>query len=163
MMRYFTLSAIAFVTFTFFAVSAYATDDKTSSNEFGSSFSNQAPAALKDNADDQDNAAALADMEPAAGDEAATTVETAAQVQASKQANAIQPEAGQKSDEERELGERFNTDVTRTEFDRGDGNVRTHDRMGNDKIGVYYETNKDEKLNDSNDTIGVNIKLLEFK
>ncbi len=154
MIRFLGLIALALLTTT----SAQAADN----GGFGSSFSNTAPAALGGGETESDtamDASALADMAPAAGDE-----NTAAEA-ADKTSEPVKPEseADIKSEEEKELEAKFKTDVTRTEFDRGDGNTTTHDRMSDDKVGVYYETEKDEKLNDSSDTIGVNVKLLEFK
>lgn len=133
-------------------VAAHAADN----GGFGSSFTNQAPTALGGETSTAiaagEQGAEAAAVEPAAGEDG-------------KKADKVEPSAGPsiKSDEEKELEERFNTDVTRTTFDRGDGNSETRDVMGDGKVGVYYQNDKDDKMNDSSDSIGVNVKILEFK
>lgn len=121
--------------------SAFAVDN----GGFGAPFTKKAPAALGGDASTAIAAepAAPADIEPAAG----MTLDQA-------------PNNGDiKTEEEKELEKRFDTNVERTTFDRGADSTQTHDRMGDGKVGVYYGHKKDEQ----SDTIGVDVKLMEFK
>ena len=64
--------------------------------------------------------------------------------------------------EERELGKKFDTDVNRAVIERGTGDVRTHDTMGEGPVGVYLDNSKDSRTHREEDRIGVDVKVLKF-
>lgn len=131
---------------------AYAADDN-----FGNPFSNQTPGAF-DDPDPESLAARLnsdsdmGDVDPAS----LNAIMTAAGDEA-RQDNLSEQAA------EDVLTDEYGTDVTRTVIDRGDGETATRDRMGEGEIGVFYDHKRDERIMDSDDAIGVEIKLHEFK
>ncbi len=142
------LALSVFVVLAVMSFSARAADDFGGFG--GAGFSNQGHPAFGDvmmNDDADLDAAAVAGIEPAAGD---SSQEDA---QAEKQSGAVQEE----------LEKKFDTDVTHTVIDRGDGDTNTRDRVGEGEVGIFYDHNKDERLMDDDDSIGVEMKVLEFQ
>ncbi len=86
---------------------------------------------------------------------------------AAKELNDIQPAAGStksatETESERELEKEFGAPVNSTVIDRGDSETLTRDSFGDGNVGVFYENNKDSRINDDQDAIGVEFRLLEF-
>lgn len=83
-----------------------------------------------------------------------------------EEASEIEPAAGPKaspaSPSEKELEDEYGTDVNQTVIDRGDSEVKTRDRFGSDDVGLFYDHKRDERVNDEDDAIGVEFRLLEF-
>lgn len=96
-------------------------------------------------------------------------MQTQAMIAAAKRAANIQPAAGEHDNPpeedkiEVELEEKFDTEITRTQLDRAAGSTSSRDRIGEDKVGVFYDHNNDERIMDDDDTIGVEVRLLEFE
>lgn len=64
---------------------------------------------------------------------------------------------------ERVLGEKFDTAVTRSTADRAGESDVVRDRLGEGRLGVFYDHETDRRLQDTDDTVGLNVKLLEFR
>ncbi|MCB9988142.1 MAG: hypothetical protein H6868_02275 [Rhodospirillales bacterium] len=73
--------------------------------------------------------------------------------------SAIEPASG----EEEELEEVMGDEVTTTVIDHGDGDVSTRDRVGEGDVGIFYQNDRDDRIMDDDDAIGVEMKLLEFQ
>ncbi|MGB4107565.1 MAG: hypothetical protein WBK55_07195 [Alphaproteobacteria bacterium] len=104
-------------------------------DEFGERFSNEKPAALKDDA---------APAEPVKPED-------------------IEPAAGENTDIEGELEQKFDTDVTSTTTDKGDGQTEQHDSVGEGKIRAFYKSEQDGRVMDTDDAAGVEVKVIEFE
>ncbi len=78
----------------------------------------------------------------------------------------IEPSAGPsktiKTDTEKELEREYGVDVEQTIIDRGDSETLTRDRMGDGDVGLFYEHKKDGRVQDDQDAIGIELRLLEF-
>lgn len=61
-----------------------------------------------------------------------------------------------------EVEKKFGTAVNQTILDRGNGEIEQRDRLGTGRAGVFYEHGRDDRLNDSDDTIGVQFKLFDL-
>ena len=121
-------------------------------DEFGERFHHENPAALKDK-----NAPAEPvkpeNIEPAAGEE-----EEAAP------ANAAEPAAGNEAATvEGELEQKFDTEVTTSTTDQGDGQTEQHDSVGEGKIRAFYKSEQDGRVMDTEDAAGVEVKVIEFE
>ncbi len=153
-MRYFSLalwSAMAI----FYTVSAPHTALAEDDGGFGGAvpFSNERHSAFED----------PADLPSPAQMEADALAATARQLEE------IQPAAGEHDNppenqkQEVELKEKFDADLTRTTLDRADGDVSSRDRVGDGKVGVFYDHNSDDRIMDEDDAIGVELRLMEFE
>lgn len=131
----------------FFAILSLAISAPAMADEFGSMFRDQAPSALE-SASNQDDAE-IADIEPAAGEK-----EDGDQKRRQKTEEELR---------EKELEEKLGTSVESTIQDRGDGQIKEHDSIGDGNVRLFRQRNEDERINDDNDTIGIELKLLEFK
>jgi hypothetical protein len=79
----------------------------------------------------------------------------------------IEPAAGavgtkQESQAEQELEEKFDAKVDQTVIDRGDHEIMIRDRIGGGDVGIFYDNKKDNRINDQEDAIGVELRLMEF-
>ncbi len=61
-----------------------------------------------------------------------------------------------------EVEEKFGTKVDQTILDSGQGLSSQRDRLGNDRAGLFFDHRKDDRLQESSDTIGVQIKLFDL-
>lgn len=104
-------------------------------DEFGERFHNENPAALKDKT---------------------------APVEAVKPED-IEPAAGENADIEGELEQKFDTEVTSTTTDKGDGQTEQHDSVGEGKIRAFYKSEQDGRVMDTEDAAGVEVKVIEFE
>ena len=75
----------------------------------------------------------------------------------------IEPSAGEKTDLENELEEKMGTEVNSTTQDLGDGQTKQHDSVGEGAVRTFYKNEADSRVNDQEDAIGVEVKVLEFK
>lgn len=103
-------------------------------DEFGERFHNENPAALKDK---------TAPPEPVKPED-------------------IEPAAGENTDLEGELEQKFDTDVTTTTTEKGDGQTEQHDSVGEGKIRAFYTSEQGDRVMDTEDAAGVEVKVLEF-
>ncbi len=120
-------------------------------DEFGERFHNENPAALKDK-----NAPAEPvkpeNIEPAAGEEEEATPATATEPAAGNEAGTV----------EGELEQKFDTEVTTSTTDQGDGQTEQHDSVGEGKVRAFYKSEQGDRVMDTEDAAGVEIKVLEF-
>jgi hypothetical protein len=105
-------------------------------------FSNNSHSALSEatSGDMFSEAEALSDIEPAAGP--------------------VGPDEENQS--AKELEEEYGAPATQTVIDRGDSETLTRDRFGDGEVGVFFENKKDSRINDEQDAIGIEFRLLEF-
>lgn len=57
----------------------------------------------------------------------------------------------------------FETDVTRSAMDRGGDEIITRDRVGDGQVGVFYDHTQDDRIQDSDDALGLDVELFEFR
>lgn len=117
-------------------------------DEFGAMFENSAPSALGGPVSNTPTAEELQAIAPAAGDGEKSAPKTEQQI---------------REKEEEILTEEFGETVKREHLDSGDGRTKTRDKVGDGNVRVYYDHTKDERIMDEDDTIGVEVKLFEFK
>jgi hypothetical protein len=122
-------------------------------DEFGARFNADAPAALESQ---EDEAAGLQDIEPAAGDSTDATTEAPADTSGETPAETTEAV-------ESELEEKFDTEVSTTISDQGDGQIEQHDSVGDGKVRAFYKSETDSRVMDTNDAAGVEVKVLEFE
>jgi hypothetical protein len=133
-------------------------------DEFGERFHNENPVALRDKTAPTEPVNP-ADIEPAAGDEEADTTGSK-EPAASDEANtaATEPAAGNEAGTvEGELEQKFDTEVTSTTTDKGDGQTEQHDSVGEGKIRAFYKSEQDGRVMDTEDAAGVEVKVIEFE
>ena len=123
-----------------------STSPVCAASDFGGNFANKGHPAFNDPAIVGDIGAKLQEIAPASGP--------------APEKNLDEESIG---DAEAELGEKFNTDVTRSVIERSTGDVNTRDRMGDGQLGIFMDNSKDERSMEERDVIGVDLKLLEFK
>ena len=80
----------------------------------------------------------------------------------------IEPAAGPaktiQSETEKELEKEYGVDVEQTVIDRGDSETLTRDSFGDedDNVRLFREHKKDGRIQDDQDAIGIELRLLEF-
>ena len=65
--------------------------------------------------------------------------------------------------QERELEKIYGTEVERDRIGRGGNDRSTHDRYGEGRFGVFQNSTQSDRNLETNDTIGLDIKLFEFE
>ncbi len=74
-----------------------------------------------------------------------------------------QKPASQEQLDERELESLYGMAVERDRLDRGAQDVSTRDRYGDGVVSIFQDNTKNARNLDTNDSIGLEIKLFEFK
>ncbi len=68
----------------------------------------------------------------------------------------------QEQRDELELEALYGVDVERDRLERGSIDSSTRDRYGDGRVGVFQDNTKNARNLDTNDSIGVEVKLFEF-
>ena len=84
-------------------------------------------------------------------------------VSANPLAPSSQKPATQEQLEEKELEALYGMDVERNRLGRGSIESTTRDRYGDGRIGVFQEHTESARNHDTHDSIGLEVKLFEFK
>lgn len=137
---------LAYLTFLVTILAFAVCNNAMAESEFGQPFAKQAHNAFEDPSDDFMNnfdPAELQNIEPAAGG----------------------PDIHNTDDitnAEQELEAKFDTEVTRTIQQGPSGEIETRDRVGDGPVGIFYDHGKNDRMSAEEDTIGIDMKLLEF-
>lgn len=79
-----------------------------------------------------------------------------------QQASKTKP-ATQEAMDEQELEAHYGVDVERDRLNRGSVQTTTRDRYGDGRVAVFQDNTKSARNLETNDTIGFELRLFEFK
>jgi len=124
-------------------------------DEFGARFTGNTPVALQDTTSADVNVAADAEMSAEQLNEVAPAAGgTAAGV------DGVTPTSDNIVGQE--LGEQLGAPVSHTELDRS-GDQSQHNSIGDGDVGVFYQNNSNDRIKDTDDSVGIELRLLKFE